>query len=207
MPPGRQTHPSNTSLIFAGTDDDLGSLPVGQLVRPLATSVQELLGTTPLRVDDVNKNPVTVHTRASLRSGPALPSPGSSASRSTTAATRTSSARSRRASSTRGDQACRARWDERRRPTRPDDCQRRTQSRLASCPTPSRPPRSPPTILALLGLNPDQLTAVQDEGTQVLPGLVGTARRALTRAQMRCMPASCWRMQPMSAYSTFRPCR
>src|SRR6201999_975203 len=28
-----------------------------------------------------------------------------------------------------------------------------------------------PTILALLGLNPDQLTAVQTEGTQVLPGL------------------------------------
>jgi hypothetical protein len=28
-----------------------------------------------------------------------------------------------------------------------------------------------PTILALLGLNPNALTAVQVEGTQVLPGL------------------------------------
>ena len=28
-----------------------------------------------------------------------------------------------------------------------------------------------PTILAALGLDPDKLTAVQKEGTQVLPGL------------------------------------
>jgi hypothetical protein len=28
-----------------------------------------------------------------------------------------------------------------------------------------------PTILAVLGLDPNKLTAVQDEGTQVLPGL------------------------------------
>jgi hypothetical protein len=28
-----------------------------------------------------------------------------------------------------------------------------------------------PTILAALGLDPDQLTAVQKEGTQVLPGV------------------------------------
>ena len=28
-----------------------------------------------------------------------------------------------------------------------------------------------PTILALLGLDPNKLTAVQSEGTQVLPGL------------------------------------
>jgi hypothetical protein len=33
-----------------------------------------------------------------------------------------------------------------------------------------------PTILALLGLNPNQLTAVQVEGTQVLPGLFGRHR-------------------------------
>jgi hypothetical protein len=33
-----------------------------------------------------------------------------------------------------------------------------------------------PTILALLGLNPNQLTAVQAEGTQVLPGLLGSHR-------------------------------
>jgi arylsulfatase A-like enzyme len=33
-----------------------------------------------------------------------------------------------------------------------------------------------PTILALLGLNPNQLTAVQAEGTQVLPGVLGPDR-------------------------------
>jgi arylsulfatase A-like enzyme len=34
-----------------------------------------------------------------------------------------------------------------------------------------------PTILALLGLNPNALTAVQIEGTQVLPGLGGPHAR------------------------------
>ncbi len=33
-----------------------------------------------------------------------------------------------------------------------------------------------PTILSLLGLNPGALTAVQVEGTQVLPGLRGGRR-------------------------------
>jgi hypothetical protein len=34
-----------------------------------------------------------------------------------------------------------------------------------------------PTILAALGLNPSSLTAVQKEGTQVLPGLIGSRRK------------------------------
>jgi hypothetical protein len=36
-----------------------------------------------------------------------------------------------------------------------------------------------PTILAALGLDPDKLTAVQKEGTQVLPGLGLDARKSL----------------------------
>jgi arylsulfatase A-like enzyme len=35
-----------------------------------------------------------------------------------------------------------------------------------------------PTILALLGLDPDRLTAVQTEGTRVLPGLTRSRRRS-----------------------------
>jgi hypothetical protein len=37
--------------------------------------------------------------------------------------------------------------------------------------TPVETTQVAPTILALLGLDPDALTAVQVEGTQVLPGL------------------------------------
>ena len=47
-----------------------------------------------------------------------------------------------------------------------------------------------PTILALLGLNPNALTAVQIEGTQVLPGLGGPSGRTLT---VRRMHADYWR--------------
>jgi hypothetical protein len=35
-----------------------------------------------------------------------------------------------------------------------------------------------PTILSVLGLNPTALTAVQTEGTQVLPGLGGRGMHA-----------------------------
>ena len=42
--------------------------------------------------------------------------------------------------------------------------------------TPVETTQVAPTILALLGLHPNALTAVQIEGTQVLPGLGG--RRA-----------------------------
>jgi hypothetical protein len=35
-----------------------------------------------------------------------------------------------------------------------------------------------PTILALLGLDPDRLTAVQTEGTRVLPDLTRSRRRS-----------------------------
>ena len=44
--------------------------------------------------------------------------------------------------------------------------------------TPVETTQVAPTILALLGLNPHALTAVQIEGTQVLPGLGGPHARA-----------------------------
>jgi hypothetical protein len=43
--------------------------------------------------------------------------------------------------------------------------------------TPVETTQVAPTILALLGLNPNELTAVQVEGTQVLPGLGGRLAR------------------------------
>src|SRR4029077_6210321 len=46
-----------------------------------------------------------------------------------------------------------------------------------------------PTILALLGLDPNKLTAVQTEGTQVLPGL-GRPHRGRGPGGVRCTPAN-----------------
>ena len=43
--------------------------------------------------------------------------------------------------------------------------------------TPVETTQVAPTILALLGLDPNQLTAVQKEGTQVLPSVIARPRR------------------------------
>ena len=76
-------------------------LPVGQLAGRLRLRQELPVEPHRCRVSTSTRTPSPSSTRASPRSGPALPPPTSSASRSTTATTRTSSARSRRASSTR----------------------------------------------------------------------------------------------------------
>ena len=120
-----QTHPSNTSLIVAGTDDDLWQSYLSDNSQAACDFVKTYLWDHTAQGDDVNKNPVTVQHSGLARDlgrrcrrqllrrlGRQRPLPR----------------RLRQGPGGRrllgADQARRARWYEHRRPSRPDGCQR-----------------------------------------------------------------------------------
>jgi arylsulfatase A-like enzyme len=166
-----QTHPDNTSLIVAGTNDDLWQSYLSDNSQAACDFVKSYLWTHTAQGFDVNKNPVTVQ-----HSGLAQIWAGADAADFF------------------GVPSDDGRYPDvfgkvqegivYAKPTKlaehggmnPGD---RHVLMIVSGPglpartvsTPVETTQVAPTILALLGLNPNQLAAVQAEGTQVLPGL------------------------------------
>ena len=166
-----QTHPSNTSLIVAGTDDDLWQSYLSDNSQAACDFVKSYLWNHTAQGFDVNKNPVTVqHSGLAADLGrrcrrPLLRRLGRQRSLPGRLRQGPGGHRLREA-----DQARRARRYEHRRPTRPDGRQRPGHPVQVES-TAVETTQVAPTILALLGLNPAALTAVRVEGTRVLPGL------------------------------------
>ena len=96
-----QAHPSNTKLIVAGTDDDLWQSYLSDNSQAACDFVKNYLWNHTAQGYDVNDNPVTVQHSGLTQIWAGAAAANSSASRSTTATTRTCSARFRKASCTR----------------------------------------------------------------------------------------------------------
>jgi Type I phosphodiesterase / nucleotide pyrophosphatase len=166
-----QTHPDNTSLIVAGTDDDLWQSYLSDNSQAACDFVKSYLLNHDAQGYDANKNPVTVH-----HSGLAQVWAGADAAAFF------------------GVPVGNGRYPDvfgkvqegivYSGPTKLAEHggmnvgDRHVLMIVSGAGIPARvvsdsveTTQVAPTILTLLGLNPDQLTAVQVEGTQVLPGL------------------------------------
>jgi hypothetical protein len=171
-----QTHPNNTSLIVAGTDDDLWQSYLSDNSQAACDFVKNYLWNHTAQGDDVNKNPVTVK-----HSGLARIWAGANAAKFFGVPV-----------------------DDGRYPDIFGKVQegivysgptklaehggmnvgdRHVLMIVSGAGIPARvvsdsveTTQVAPTILALLGLNPHRLTAVHAEGTRVLPGLFGRHR-------------------------------
>jgi hypothetical protein len=169
-----QTHPNNTSLIVAGTDDDLWQSYLSDNSQTACDFVKTYLWDHTAQGYDVNKKPVTVQ-----HSGLAQIWAGADAAKFF------------------GVPVDDGRYPDvfgkvqegivYAKPTKLAEHgglnvgDRHVLMIVSGAGIPTRvvsdaveTTQVAPTILALLGLNPNQLTAVQAEGTQVLPGLFGS---------------------------------
>jgi Type I phosphodiesterase / nucleotide pyrophosphatase len=172
-----QTHPNNTKLIVAGTDDDLWQSYLSDNSQAACDFVKNYLWNHTAAGDDVNKNPVTVQ-----HSGLAQIWAGAAAAKFF------------------GVPVNDGRYPDvfgkvqegivYSGPTKLAEHggmnvgDRHVLMVVTGAGIPARvvsdsveTTQVAPTILARLGLNPNRLTAVQTEGTRVLPGLVGRHRR------------------------------
>ena len=178
-PHGGQTHPDNTSLIVAGTNDDLWQSYLSDNSQAAATSSSATCGTTPPRgtTSTITRSPSA--TPDSPRSGPA--------SRRRTSS---GSLHDGRNPDVFGRVQVGVVYAKPTKLAEHGGMNRADRHVLMIVDGPGVPARVrtarvettqvAPTILALLGLDPNQLTAVQTEGTQVLPGVVrhsGGSRR------------------------------
>ena len=175
-----QTHPSNTSLIVAGTDDDLWQSYLSDNSQAACDFVKNYLWSHTAQGYDVNNNPVTVQ-----HSGLAQIWAGAAAANFF------------------GVPVDNGRYPDvfgkvqegvvYSKPTKlAEHGGMNTGDRhvlmVVNGPgipahiesTPVETTQVAPTILSLLGLNPNDLTAVRTEGTQVLPGLGRPQARAHT---------------------------
>jgi hypothetical protein len=171
-----QTHPTNTTLIVAGTDDDLWQSYLSDNSQVACDFVKNYLWNHTAAGDDVNKNPVTVQ-----HSGLVQIWAGAHAAKFF------------------GVPVSDGRYPDvfgkvqegivYSGPTKLAEHggmnigDRHVLMIVSGAGVPARVVSNPvettqvaPTILARLGLNPHQLTAVQVEGTQVLPDLFGRHR-------------------------------
>ncbi len=172
-----QTHPSNTSLIVAGTDDDLWQSYLSDNSQAACDFVKSYLWNHTAQGFDVNKNPVTVQ-----HSGLARIWAGAEAADFFGV-----SVDNGHYPDVFGEVQVGIVYA---KPTKlAEHGGMNTGDRhvlmVVSGPgvpvqvesTPVETTQVAPTILALLGLNPHALTAVQIEGTRVLPGLGGPHAR------------------------------
>jgi arylsulfatase A-like enzyme len=171
-----QTHPGNTSLIVAGTDDDLWQSYLSDNSQAACDFVKSYLWSHTAQGYDVNKNPVTVQ-----HSGLAQIWAGAAAAQFF------------------GVPVNDGRYPDvfgevqegivYAKPTKlaehggMNTGDRHVLMVVNGPGIPAQVQYAPvgttqvaPTILAMLGLNPDQLTAVTVEGTRVLPGLLDQRR-------------------------------
>jgi hypothetical protein len=178
-----QTHPDNPKLIVAGTDDDLWQSYLSDNSQAACTFVKSYLWNHTAQGDDVNKSPVTVQ-----HSGLAQIWAGAGAAKFF------------------GVRVNDGRYPDvfgkvqegivYSGPTKLAEHggmnvgDRHVLMIVSGAGIPARVVSHPvettqvaPTILALLGLNPNRLTAVQAERTQVLPGLIGPHRGRRPRAR------------------------
>ena len=179
-----QTHPSNTSLIVAGTDDDLWQSYLSDNSQAACDFVKSYLWNHTAQGFDVNKNPVTVQ-----HSGLAQIWAGADAANFFGVPVDNGHYPDVFGKVQEGIVYA--------KPTKlAEHGGMNTGDRhvlmVVSGPgipvqvesTSVETTQVAPTILALLGLDPNALTAVQVEGTQVLPGLGRPHRRTLTGRRM-----------------------
>jgi hypothetical protein len=172
-----QTHPSNTSLIVAGTDDDLWQSYLSDNSQAACDFVKNYLWNHTAQGYDVNQNPVTVQhsgltqiwagaDAANFFGVPVndgrYPDVFGKVQEGIVYAKPTKLAE--HGGMNEGDRHVLMVVDGPGIPARVDT-------------SPVETTQVAPTVLSLLGLDPGKLTAVQTEGTQVLPGLARHGRR------------------------------
>jgi arylsulfatase A-like enzyme len=173
----QQTHPDNAHLIVAGTNDDLWQSYLSDNSQAACVFVKTYLWDHPAQGLDVNQNPVTVQ-----HSGLAQIWAGADAAHFFGAPVDDGRYPDVFGQVREGVVYAKPTKLAEHGGMNPGD--RHVLMVVSGPAIPSRVDSTPvettqvaPTILALLGLDPDELTAAQVEGTRVLPGVLAPTRR------------------------------